>query len=112
MRAFYIKYCKILNEIIQEAEKQHCNRLTAKSDNEIITPWNIIKQQETGKMHVTEQMLSLLINDEKIKDPENAANVVNSFFLSIAENLNLHQVRKKIQFLFFKICISLQIPWY
>jgi len=46
-------------------------------------------------MHVTEQMPSLLINDEKIKDPEKVADVFNSFLLSIAENLNLHQVEKE-----------------
>jgi len=46
---------------------------------------NIIKY-ETGKIHVTGQMFCLLINDEKIKDPEKVADVFNSFFLSIAEN--------------------------
>jgi hypothetical protein len=56
--------------------------------------------QETGKIHVTEQILSLLINFEKIKDPEKIADVFNSFVLSIAENLNLHQVGKKIRFIF------------
>jgi hypothetical protein len=65
----------------------------AKFDNKIKTTWNIIKQ-ETGKLHVTEQMPSLLMNDEEIKDPEKVSNVFNSFFLSIAENLNLHQVGK------------------
>jgi hypothetical protein len=33
----------------------------------------------TGKIHVMEQMPSLLINDEKIKDPEKVADVFNSF---------------------------------
>jgi hypothetical protein len=40
----------------------------AKSDNKIKTIRNIIKQ-ETGKIDVTKQMPSLLINDDKIKDP-------------------------------------------
>lgn len=28
--AFYVKYCKILNEVIKQAKKQHYNRLIAK----------------------------------------------------------------------------------
>jgi hypothetical protein len=33
IKAFYIKYCKILNKVTQEAKKQHYNRLIAKSDD-------------------------------------------------------------------------------
>jgi hypothetical protein len=51
-------------------------------------------KKETGKIHVTEQMPSLLINNKKIKDPEKNADVFNSFFLLVAESLNLHQVGK------------------
>jgi hypothetical protein len=50
------------------------------------------------------------MNDEKIKDPEKVADIFNSFFLLIAENLKLHQVGKEDQISFFKRCISLQIP--
>jgi hypothetical protein len=41
-------------------------------------------------------MPSFHINDEKIKDPEKVANVFNSFFLSIAENLIYIKWGKKI----------------
>jgi hypothetical protein len=44
----------------------------------------------------------LLINDEKMKDPEKVADVFNSFFLSVAENLNLHQVGKEDPIAFLK----------
>jgi hypothetical protein len=64
-RAFYIKYREILNNVIKEAKKQHYSRLIAKSDNKIKTSWNKIKR-ETGKMHLTEQMPSLLTNNEKV----------------------------------------------
>jgi hypothetical protein len=93
IKAFYIKYCKIHNKVIQQAKRQHYNRLIAKSVNKIKTTWNIMNQ-ETGKIHVTGQMPSLLIN-EKIKAPEKVADVFNSFFLSTAENINLHQVGKE-----------------
>jgi hypothetical protein len=91
IKALYFKFYKILNIVIQEAKKQHHYRLTAKSDNKIKTTWSIIKH-ETGKIHVTEQMPSLLITNEKIKYPEKVADAFNSFFLSVAENSNLHQV--------------------
>jgi hypothetical protein len=59
-RAFYIKYCEILNNFIKEAKKQHYSRLIAKSDNKIKTTWNII-QRETGKINFTEQMPEQLL---------------------------------------------------
>jgi len=77
----------------------------AKFDNKIKTTWNIIKQ-ETGKLHVTEQMPSLLMNDEEIKDPEKVSNVFNSFFLSIAENSYLHQVVQEYPISFLKDTFS------
>jgi hypothetical protein len=78
-RAFYIKYCKILNNVIKEAKKQHYSRLIAKSDNKIKTAWNIIRRK-TGKIHLTENMPSLLTNNEKVKDPGTEANAFNIFF--------------------------------
>jgi hypothetical protein len=36
-------------------------------------------------------MPSLPINDDKVKDPEVIADAFNIFFLTITENLNLHQ---------------------
>jgi ribosomal protein L33 len=49
IKAFYIKYCKILNKVIQEATKQHCNSLIAKSDKKVKTTWNVMKQETEGK---------------------------------------------------------------
>jgi hypothetical protein len=53
-------------------------------------------------MHVTEQMPSLLINGEKIKDPEKGADVFNGFFPSVAANLNLYQLGKEDPISFLK----------
>jgi hypothetical protein len=36
-RAFYIKYCKTLNNVTKEAKKQHNSTLTAKSNNKKTT---------------------------------------------------------------------------
>jgi hypothetical protein len=88
MRVYYIKYCKILSSI-KEAKKQHYYRLIAKLDNQIKTTWNIIKH-ERGKLLLTEQVPSLLINED-VKDPEVIVDAFNNFFLRIIEHLNLHQ---------------------
>jgi hypothetical protein len=45
-RAVYIKYCKILNNVIKEAKKQNYCRLIAKSDKKIKTTWNIPKREK------------------------------------------------------------------
>jgi hypothetical protein len=47
-------------------------------------------------------MPSLLINKEKIKYSEKFADALKSFFLSIAENLNLHQVGEENPISFLK----------
>jgi hypothetical protein len=40
-------------------------------------------------------MPSFLTNNEKVKDPENVSDAFSSFFLTIAESLNLQQVGKE-----------------
>jgi hypothetical protein len=64
MRAYYIKYCKILSRVIKEAKRQHYCRPIAKSDNQIKTTCNIIKH-ETVKLHLMEQIPSLLTKEKK-----------------------------------------------
>jgi hypothetical protein len=69
MKAYYIRYCKILSRVIKEAKRQHYCRIIARSYTEIKTTWNIIKH-DRGKLHLTVQIPSLLLNDRKIKDPK------------------------------------------
>jgi hypothetical protein len=42
------------------------------------TTWNIIKD-ERRKLHLTEQIPSHVINDEKVNDPEVIADALNTF---------------------------------
>jgi hypothetical protein len=65
--------------VIKVAKRQHYWRLIAKSDNKIRTTWNIIKH-ESGKLQQTEQIPSVLINGDKVKDPEIIADAFNTFF--------------------------------
>ena len=72
---------------MKEAKKQHYSRLVAKSNNKMTT-WNILKK-ETGKVHSVQQLLTLPVNAEKLKDPTNVANAFNNFFVTITEKLNI-----------------------
>jgi len=72
---------------MKEAKKQHYSRLVAKSNNKMTT-WNILKT-ETGKVHSVQQLLTLPVNAEKLKDPTNVANAFNNFFVTITEKLNI-----------------------
>ena len=78
---------------IRESKKQHYSRLIAKFNNKIKTTLNII-QKETEKVLSVEQVPSLLVNDEKLKDPTNVANAFNKFFITINEKLNIQQREK------------------
>jgi hypothetical protein len=53
-RAFYVKYCKILNKVRKEAKKQHNIRLRAKSNDKIKMTWNMTKNVN-GKINLPEQ---------------------------------------------------------
>ena len=45
LKAFYIKFSEILNEVIKEAKNQHYSGLTAKSDNKIKIIWSFVKKK-------------------------------------------------------------------
>jgi hypothetical protein len=52
-------------------------------------------------------MPCIVINDEKLKEPGKVTDVFDSFFIYVAENLNLYQVGKEDPVSFFKRCIAL-----
>jgi len=43
-----------------------------------------------------EQVPSLLVNDEKLKDATDVANAFNNFFTTITEKLNIQQIEKEL----------------
>ena len=53
--------------------------------------WIIINKQ-TGKVHLIEQVPTVLVNDEKLKDPTDMANAFNNFVITITEKLNNQQI--------------------
>jgi hypothetical protein len=69
---------------------QHYSRLTAKSNSKIKTTL----QKKTEKAHSVEQATTLLVKDEKLKDPRNVASAFYNFFITITEKLNIQQTEK------------------
>jgi hypothetical protein len=67
-------------------KKQHCSSFTTKYNHKTKTTWSILLK-ETRKVHSVEQILTLLVNDEKLKDPSNEAKTFNNFFITILENI-------------------------
>jgi len=45
-------------------------------------------KEETRKVHSVEQVPTLLVNDEKLKDPADVINAFNNLFTTITEKLN------------------------
>ena len=74
-----MKYCRILKQVIKDAKNQHYCRLRAKFSNKIKRTRTIIRN-ETGQLHPTEQIPSLLVYNQKLKDPKIVANAFNKFF--------------------------------
>jgi hypothetical protein len=42
--------------------------------------------KETRKVHSVEQVLTFLVNDEKLKDPTDVVNAFNSLFIKLVKN--------------------------
>jgi hypothetical protein len=63
-----------------------------------------------------EQVATLLVNDEKFKDPRNVTNTFNNFYLMIAEKLHIQQNRERRHYLnckrtiFWKLLQQQDIP--
>jgi hypothetical protein len=50
--------------------------------------------KETGKVHPTEEVPSLVVSNEKLKDPKSMASAFNNFFLTVTEKLNVQKFEK------------------
>jgi hypothetical protein len=60
------------------------SRIITKSNNKIKTKWNIVKK-EIEKCVKMEQVPSIIMNDEKLKDPKKVAGASNKHFLTVTE---------------------------
>jgi hypothetical protein len=53
-------------------------------------------------VHKIEHATSLLVNNEKLKDPAIVANAFNNFFLTVTEKLHIQKPEKGDAILFLK----------
>jgi hypothetical protein len=89
-KLYYLKYCKVLAEVIKETKKVYYVNKITKSHNKIKTTWSIIKRETGNKNHKSEPQ-SLKINNTLIKATKHIANAFNEYFISaqtITDNLN------------------------
>jgi len=61
-------------------------------------------------LHPSEQIPSLLVNNEKLKDPKIGANAFNNFFLNITEQLNIKNLNKGDGISFLKDSFPVNFP--
>jgi hypothetical protein len=47
-----------------------------------------------GTVHLVAPVPTLLVSDEKLKDPTKVANAINNFFITSTEKLNTQQIEK------------------
>jgi hypothetical protein len=59
---------------------------------------------------MSEQIQSLLVNDNEVRDPEVIADALRTFFLTITENLNLHREVKNDAISFLKEAFPRKYP--
>ena len=88
--AYYKRYCKFLSIVIKEAKKLNYAEKIKKSVNKNKTVWHIVNL-ETSKTGNTEEIDTLKIDGNIIRDRQEIANVFNKYFLTVAKNINKKQ---------------------
>ena len=79
-------YCHILSKVILAAKQLHYNNCIKKSLNKSKTTCNIIKTI-TKKKNSTNNILTMNVDNKLSSIPLTISNALNSYFLSVAENI-------------------------
>jgi hypothetical protein len=76
----YMKYCKILSDIIKLAKKLHYNNLIVNSTNKTKTTWDVIRSVTNSKSD--KNVISSVSTDGKEYDnPQTMASIFNTHFI-------------------------------
>jgi hypothetical protein len=86
LKSYYIKYCKLLTQVIREAKKAYYNSIIRNSHNKIKTTWSVIKKETGNKIYKDEPQL-LKINNIRINNKVHIANAFNEYFTSVAQTI-------------------------
>jgi len=86
LKKHYKKYCRILTRVVTAAKRLHYSKLISQSDNKQKTTWNIINTLTNNKK-TSNTTIPININGEPSTNPISIANVFNTYFISVADNL-------------------------
>ena len=87
-KLYYKRYCKVLNEVINQAKKNYYNEFISNSANKNKATWNIINENIYKKQKNHKQDIpSININGCISRDNRRIANTFNDYFLSVANKV-------------------------
>jgi hypothetical protein len=86
LKEYYMRYSKILSKVIKTAKMFHYNNQITHSTNKIKATWNIIKN-ETGGNNIKQDTVNVYNTDKEYNKSVNAE-VLNKYFLTIAESIS------------------------
>lgn len=80
---YYKGYEKVLKKVVKMAKRLHNIKRMETSKNVTKSMWNIIKQRTNKINKRITQNIKLKINDTNIEKPDEIANTLNEFFVSV-----------------------------
>jgi hypothetical protein len=86
MKIHYRKLCRILTQVIKEAECMHYTKQILESHNKVKAVWKTA-EKETGKFS-TEEVTSLMKINNIIKNPKLTEHSFNTYSLTVTERIN------------------------
>jgi hypothetical protein len=90
LKLYYKKYCLILTKIICNAKKLHYNNIILRFKNKIKITWKIINS-EREITHQDTSVPLLELDDKIITNQLKIANLCNSYFLAVADSINVNK---------------------
>jgi hypothetical protein len=86
LASHYRKYTQILSRVIRKAKILENDKLIHNSQNKAKTTWGILNK-ESGRSKIRSEVQALIMEGEKITDPQIIAETFNDYFVAIAENV-------------------------
>jgi hypothetical protein len=83
---YIASYKVIYKRVIKEARRRENDKYILHANNKSRTIWHIINK-ETGKTSLNKQDIKIIRNSEEITNPENIAELFNTYFCTFPEEL-------------------------
>ena len=85
-KMYYKNYCRILRKVIHQAKNMHNNNFILASNNINKALWHTVRK-EVGVNKDIKEPFKLLYNNKEITNSHEIANIFNTYFSEIANNL-------------------------